>query len=253
MDAPRWERQLPAGPILRPPRFRSTAGDFWGGSGGSSMVSGCRQRVFGSLHPEPVLGPPKLLCFETACELGEGLGVMPYTLLRGNFVIRYPDLPRQGPEPDGDTVDGGTVKFHPGTPTLVGGLPRRSGRPHDINARGISVRLEAIDARETHFGETHQELAGANAARDELLRRLGFTGVTFFADLPNKVQSAGQDAPRGHVLSNGIDSNGGCRWWPHGPGRPDRRRRGRAGHHGAPCNWATRAAPSSWSIPAADP
>lgn len=29
---------------------------------------------------------------------------MSYTLLRGEFVIRYPDLPREGPEPDGDTV-----------------------------------------------------------------------------------------------------------------------------------------------------
>ena len=27
-------------------------------------------------------------------------------LLRGRFVIRYPDQPRQGPEPDGDTVKG---------------------------------------------------------------------------------------------------------------------------------------------------
>jgi hypothetical protein len=70
------------------------------------------------------------------------------------------------------------------------------------------VRLEAIDALETHFGETHQELAGANAARDELLGRLGFINVVFFADLPNKIQSADQDAVRGHVLSNGIDGNG---------------------------------------------
>jgi hypothetical protein len=128
---------------------------------------------------------------------------MPYTLLRGSFVIRYPDLPRQGPEPDGDTI-----KFLPDTPALVEALPRRSGRPPDINARGISVRLEAIDALETHFQETHQELAGANAARDELLRQLGFTNVVFFDDLPNKVQSADQDALRGHVLSNGIDGNG---------------------------------------------
>jgi hypothetical protein len=109
---------------------------------------------------------------------------MSYTLLRGQFVIRYPDLPRQGPEPDGDTV-----KFLPDTPALVEALPRRSGTPPDINARGISVRLEAIDALETHFAETHQELAGANQARDELLRLLGFTNVVFFADLPNKVQS----------------------------------------------------------------
>jgi endonuclease YncB( thermonuclease family) len=128
---------------------------------------------------------------------------VPYTLLRGRFVIRYPDLPRQGPEPDGDTV-----KFQPDTPALVEGLPRVSGSPPDLNSRGISVRLEAIDALETHFGDTHQELAGANAARDELLRRLGFTNVTFFPDLPNKVRSADQDSVRGHVLSNGIDANG---------------------------------------------
>src|SRR5262249_46537775 len=121
----------------------------------------------------------------------------------GRFVIRYPDLPRQGPEPDGDTV-----KFQPDTPGLVEGLPRVSGSPPDLNGRGISVRLEAIDALETHFGDTHQELAGANAARDELLRRLGFTNVTYFPDLPNKVKSADQDSIRGHVLSNGIDANG---------------------------------------------
>jgi endonuclease YncB( thermonuclease family) len=126
-----------------------------------------------------------------------------YTLLRGSFVIRYADLPRQGPEPDGDTI-----KFRPDTPGLVEGLARPSGRPPDLNARGISVRLEAIDALETHFSETHQELAGANAARDEVLRRLGFTNVTFFDDLPNKVRSADQDEIRGHVLSNGIDANG---------------------------------------------
>ena len=128
---------------------------------------------------------------------------MSYTLLRGQFVIRYPDLPRQGPEPDGDTI-----KFLPDTPALVETLPRHSGRPPDINKRGISVRLEAVDALETHFGETHQELAGANAARDELLSRLGFTNVVFFPDLPNKIQSADQGAVRGHVLANGTDANG---------------------------------------------
>lgn len=128
---------------------------------------------------------------------------MTYTLLRGKFVIRYPDLPRQGPEPDGDTV-----KFRPDTPALVEGLPQRSGTPADLNARGISVRLEAVDALETHFSETHQELAGANLARDELLRFLGFTGVVFWPDQPNKVQSADADELPGYVLSNGIDANG---------------------------------------------
>jgi hypothetical protein len=126
-----------------------------------------------------------------------------YTLLRGEFVIRYADLPRQGPEPDGDTV-----KFRPDTPALVETLPRVSGVPAKINGRGISVRFEAIDALETHFEETHQELAGANDARDAMLAALGFTNVKFFQDAPNQVQSADQDSLRGHVLSNGIDANG---------------------------------------------
>jgi hypothetical protein len=128
---------------------------------------------------------------------------MSYTLLAGEFVIRYPDLPRNGPEPDGDTV-----KFAPATPALVEALPRLSGRAPDLGARGISVRLEAIDALETHFAETHQELAGANAARDHLLHALGFRDVVFFGDLPNKVQSANVDRIAGYVLSNGIDANG---------------------------------------------
>ena len=128
---------------------------------------------------------------------------MSYTLLTGRFVIRYADLPRQGPEPDGDTV-----KFQPDTPALVEGLPRQSGRAPKINARGISVRMEGIDTLETHFEQSHQELAGANAARDTLLGALGFSNIVFFSDLPNKVQSADQDSLRGHVLSNGIDANG---------------------------------------------
>ncbi|HEX4815783.1 MAG TPA: lamin tail domain-containing protein [Nonomuraea sp.] len=128
---------------------------------------------------------------------------MSYTLLRGMFVIRYADLPRGGPEPDGDTV-----KFLPDSPALVEGLPRHSGKPPNINRRGISVRLEAIDALETHFAETHQEPAGARAARDELLRLLGFTNIRYWDDLPDKVRSADQDAVRGHVLTNGVDANG---------------------------------------------
>jgi endonuclease YncB( thermonuclease family) len=128
---------------------------------------------------------------------------MTYMLLAGEFVIRYPDLPRGGPEPDGDTL-----KFAPDTPALVEALPRLSGTAPDLTARGISVRMEAIDTLETHFAETHQELLGANAARDNLLDLLGFRSVTFWPDLPNKVRSADQDRLRGHVLSNGIDANG---------------------------------------------
>lgn len=133
---------------------------------------------------------------------------MPYTLLLGSFVIRYPDLPREGPEPEGDTI-----LFLPDTPALVEGLPRLSGRPPDINLRGVTVRLEAIDALEAQFGQTHQNLIVAHAARDELLRHLGFTNVRFFDDLPNRVEAADQDAVRGHLLSNGIDAHGRLVAW----------------------------------------
>lgn len=69
---------------------------------------------------------------------------------------------------------------------------------------------------QTHCEETHQRLDWAHAARDRLL---GFTGVEFFDDLPNKVRRADQDSIRGHVLSNGIDANGGLIAFVHG-GRP---------------------------------
>lgn len=128
---------------------------------------------------------------------------MPYILLQGRFVIRYPDIPRQGPEPDGDTI-----KFAPDTPALVEALPRPSGQPPAIGPRGVSVRLEAVDALETHFSGTHQALEGGNRARDALLARLGFTDVVFYDDLPNKVESADQDTMPGWVLSNGVDANG---------------------------------------------
>ena len=127
---------------------------------------------------------------------------MEYMLLKGSFVIRYDDLPNQGPEPDGDTI-----KFQASEASrpFVDALPLISGRKPQINARGINVRLEAIDALETHFSGTHQELEGAHAARDTLLATLGFRDVVFKG---NKIKSANADSLPGYVLSNGIDANG---------------------------------------------
>jgi endonuclease YncB( thermonuclease family) len=126
-----------------------------------------------------------------------------YTVLHGKFVIRYPDSPNQGPEPDGDTV-----KFLPDDAETVRDLPRISGRGPNFNSRGmVNIRLEAIDALETHFKNSHQELDGAHAARDKLLALLGFENVTFLPD-GEKIESANHDQLRGFVLSNGIDGNG---------------------------------------------
>ncbi|KAH6653632.1 hypothetical protein BKA67DRAFT_660199 [Truncatella angustata] len=120
---------------------------------------------------------------------------------RAPCVGKFPhcgDRETYGPEPDGDTV-----KFLPDNPAWVQGLPWVSGVPPKINSRGISVRLEAIDALETHYQDKHgknklQELHLANAARDELLSQLGFTNVKFLDNSPNKVASANHDSLPGY-------------------------------------------------------
>lgn len=129
---------------------------------------------------------------------------MPYRVIAGEFHIRYPDIPRQGPEPDGDTI-----KFNPDNPALVESLHRDGGRGPDFNGRGmVNIRFEGVDTLETHFSASHQELDGANGARDFTLSAAGFQNVTFFDDLPNKVESADTDFKRGYVLANGIDPHG---------------------------------------------
>jgi hypothetical protein len=68
---------------------------------------------------------------------------MSYTLLRGQFGSAT--RPLQGPEPSGVTV---TVL--PDWPALVQTLPRKLGRPPDIDAHGISGLREALNALENH-------------------------------------------------------------------------------------------------------
>jgi endonuclease YncB( thermonuclease family) len=127
-----------------------------------------------------------------------------YTLVKGNYWIHYPDRPRQGPQPDGDTVT-----FHPDNPQLVRDLPWFSHVGPGFNARGnIPVRYEGIDALETHFQGAHQQLQFADAARDLNLQLLGFTNVSFFDDLPNVVESVDVNPMPGYVIANGIESNG---------------------------------------------
>ena len=127
-----------------------------------------------------------------------------YTLIKGQFWIQYPDRPRQGPQPDGDTAT-----FHADDISLVRNLRWLSGRGPNINTRGnIPVRYEGIDALETHFQGGHQNLHYAEAARDENLRLLGFSNVKFFEDAPNNVESVDVNPLPGYVIANGIEANG---------------------------------------------
>ncbi|MGY1670823.1 thermonuclease family protein [Geodermatophilus sp. SYSU D00710] len=127
-----------------------------------------------------------------------------YTLVLGDFYIRYPDLPRNGPEPDGDTIN-----FLPDNDDLVRGLPRFGTVGPDRRHLGTySTRFEGIDTLEIHFENQHQDLEFAEAARDHMLQTIGFGEVTFWADRPNKVRTAEHHPLRGFLLASGVESNG---------------------------------------------
>jgi hypothetical protein len=127
-----------------------------------------------------------------------------YTLIVGDFYILYPDLPRNGPEPDGDTLN-----FLPDNDELIRSLPRFSNvGPYRRHLGTYGVRFEGIDTLETHFDNQHQHLTFARAARDRMLAQMGFGEVVFLDQRPNKVHTAQHHPTRGYLLANGIESNG---------------------------------------------
>src|SRR5881227_772624 len=95
---------------------------------------------------------------------------MPMLCLAGTYRIA-------GTQPDGDSI-----RFFPDDPALWARVPGPTAVR--INAGGgAQLRLDAIDALETHYSPTggggplHQPLEFAHAARDELVRWLGFREV----------------------------------------------------------------------------
>ena len=132
------------------------------------------------------------------------MSVPRYTLIRGEFYICYPDLPRNGPEPDGDTIS-----FLPDNDDLVGSLPRFGNTGPDRRHLGTyGTRFEGIDTLETHFENQHQDLHFAHGARDRMLQLMGFGDVVFWPDRPNKIRSAEHHPRPGYLLANGIEDNG---------------------------------------------
>jgi len=126
-----------------------------------------------------------------------------YTLINGDFYILYPDLPKNGPQPDGDTIN-----FLPDNDDLVQNLRRFSGLgPERKHLGTYSVRFEGIDALETHYLNRHQNPQFAKAARDRMLELMRFGAVEFWPDRPNNVKSAQHHPVRGHLLALGIESN----------------------------------------------
>ncbi|MFG2331108.1 nuclease [Streptomyces sp. NPDC048604] len=125
---------------------------------------------------------------------------MPMLVIEGTYRIA-------GARPDGDSV-----RFHPHDPAhwdLVGGR----NRVRRNSAGGAQLRLDGIDALETHYrppggAELHQPAPFAGAAADALIAWLGFTGV--LRDEHGTVDAAEPAAAPGYLFTRGADLHGRC-------------------------------------------
>lgn len=111
-----------------------------------------------------------------------------------------------GTEPDGDSI-----RFVPDDPAQWARVPG-TNRVRVNSSGGAQLRLDAIDALETHYtplsgSRLHQPLALAHAARDELLAWLGFRGIVRTGE---KITAVAQDSVPGFVLTGGADLYGRC-------------------------------------------
>ncbi|MFD7932796.1 hypothetical protein, partial [Streptomyces sp. NPDC059742] len=122
-------------------------------------------------------------------------------LIRGSFRVNG------GARPDGDTVpftpdDVADWKLVPG---CTGVLPKADGR--------VSVRLEGIDALETHYtngsygSERRQPIEYARKAAHALLTWLRFTSIEWHDD---GTVTTEPDRVPGYILTSGTDMFGRC-------------------------------------------
>jgi hypothetical protein len=109
----------------------------------------------------------------------------------------------------GASPDGDSVRFYADDPTIF----ERAGLKARLNAHGgAQLRLDAIDALETHYTPPRskhtwrQPQALARGAGDELLAHLGFTGVQRNED--GTVTAAQPDSTRGYILTRFADVYG---------------------------------------------
>ena len=124
---------------------------------------------------------------------------MPFVVIRGTYHVK-------NFEPDGDSI-----RFQPDNPDGWARI-RAPHRPR-VNAKGqAQLRIEAIDALETHFSAggivrtVHQPLGLADAARDRLLALLGITDVELAPDRSHITDA--QDGTEGYVLTRDNDAYG---------------------------------------------
>jgi hypothetical protein len=109
----------------------------------------------------------------------------------------------------GASPDGDSVRFYPDDPTVF----QLAGLPVRLNAHGgAQLRLDAIDALETHYTPPRSKHTWrqprdlALAAGDQLLTLLGFSGIQRAED--GTVTAATPDSTRGYILTRFADTYG---------------------------------------------
>lgn len=125
---------------------------------------------------------------------------MSMLLIRGTFKVSEKAMP------DGDTV--------PFIPDNVADWKLVPGRKRILPAADghANIRLEGIDALETHYGgdygpDQHQPIDLAHQAADELLKFLGFTDIV---RKPDETVTLTPSSVPGFILTRGTDIYGRC-------------------------------------------
>lgn len=124
---------------------------------------------------------------------------MPFYLIKGTYhVVGY--------QPDGDSI-----KFAPDNPALLKKLTTDQRKPGivKINTKGhVQLRIEAIDAPETHYlagNLLHQPWDIAVESRTKLLELVGIDDADF-GEKDKEVISATDGTP-GYILARYVDNN----------------------------------------------
>lgn len=123
---------------------------------------------------------------------------MSFILIKGTFHIL-------GKEPDGDSV-----RFKAANKNLWKKLTTEGGKPvtKDITSKAdgtVQLRIESIDALETHYKGKHQRMDLAMPATLKILGLLGFKNVQL-GPSGKKVVSVDNDGVPGYILTRYIDN-----------------------------------------------
>jgi hypothetical protein len=123
---------------------------------------------------------------------------MPFILIKGTFHIL-------GKQPDGDSV-----RFKAKNKNLWKKLTTEDGKPvtKDLTSKAdgtVQLRIESIDALETHYQGKHQPMGLAKDATLHILGLLGFKNVQL-GPAGKEVISVDNDGVEGYILTRYIDN-----------------------------------------------